>query len=246
MIKTRRFWIFRVLPLIGVGVIALSVIPADLSAAAKLATATPSAATATGFKSVPHVSPTVAPALDQPRVTKASLVTTEDQSGGKFTRPWANWRSLPAVAAPVAPTRTTEAAGLTPARVGQSGVNVRSGPSGTAAKLFALPPGAAIKIGETTNGWVHVYASGTDGWIYSTFLSGQSPDAPAAATQSPRTAPTPGKVVRIAGHVTLRDAPDGLPVYDLQPGERVKIAESDGKWLRVLTVTGDTGWVLTH
>ena len=239
MARTRHFWIARLLPLIGVGVIALAVIPGDLTAGAKLLTPAPTSSTVKGFKSVPRVTPAAPPSIATPLVTKVSLTTAVPANNG-VAIPWVDWSSLPArqgsspAPAPV----------LTPGRVGYSGVNVRSGPSGTAAKLFVLPAGASIETAETTNGWVHIYSGGTDGWIYSTYLLGKSASASTTtATPRPQRATNLGQVVRITAPTSLRDAPGGTPVYDLQPGERVKIAESDGNWIRVLTVSGDTGWV---
>lgn len=56
--------------------------------------------------------------------------------------------------------------------VGGAGVNVRSGPSKSSGKLFALASGAEVTVKDDKRGWLHVVdAKGRAGWVYSSFLS---------------------------------------------------------------------------
>lgn len=55
--------------------------------------------------------------------------------------------------------------------VGGRGVNVRSGPSKSSGKLFALAPGEEVRITQRKRGWLHVVdEQGRTGWAYSSFL----------------------------------------------------------------------------
>ncbi len=55
--------------------------------------------------------------------------------------------------------------------VGGAGVNVRSGPSKSSGKLFALAGGAEVTVKEDRGGWLHVVdAKGRSGWAYKTYL----------------------------------------------------------------------------
>jgi uncharacterized protein YgiM (DUF1202 family) len=55
--------------------------------------------------------------------------------------------------------------------VGGLGVNVRSGPSKSSARLFALEGGKKVTVSENRKGWLRVTDErGRTGWIYSSFL----------------------------------------------------------------------------
>ena len=55
--------------------------------------------------------------------------------------------------------------------VGGRGVNVRSGPSKSNGKLFALAPGEQVRVTQRKRGWLQVVDdSGRSGWIYSSFV----------------------------------------------------------------------------
>ena len=59
--------------------------------------------------------------------------------------------------------------------VGGSGVNVRSGPSRSSSRLFALTGGQEVTVTGNDKGWLSVIdAKGRRGWIYKDYLS--SPD----------------------------------------------------------------------
>jgi hypothetical protein len=75
----------------------------------------------------------------------------------------------PVAAATIA---TIEPPGLGSGQVGDQAVNVRAAPSKDGAKLGVLNAGSAVRLGENTDGWVHVFFSGGDGWVYETYLAG--------------------------------------------------------------------------
>ena len=56
-------------------------------------------------------------------------------------------------------------------RIGGAAVNVRSGPSKNARKIDVLQAHALVRVAEKESGWLHVFYSDRDGWIYSTFLA---------------------------------------------------------------------------
>ena len=74
----------------------------------------------------------------------------------------------PSPAAPIAP--PTEAIKNRLSVV--SGVYVHASPGGQGARLFTLRQGEIVEAMGTTSNWVQVMtASGTTGWVYSTFLT---------------------------------------------------------------------------
>jgi SH3-like domain-containing protein len=158
------------------------------------------------------------------------------------------------IAAPAAPGATpVETASLPGGRIGSSAVNARSGPAADAGKVFVLAAGESIKIGETSAGWTHVYRQdGESGWVYRRYLAGQNaPDSQLATRDSGRQTAQPaagdptGRMARVRSPVPVRSAPAEYAsmVFVLEPGERVRITEARGQWLRVLTEDGDSGWI---
>ena len=76
------------------------------------------------------------------------------------------------VATQVATQVATKVATADTRTVGGAGVNVRSGPSKSSGKLFALASGAEVTVKENKRGWLHVVdAKGRAGWVYSSFLN---------------------------------------------------------------------------
>jgi SH3-like domain-containing protein len=54
-----------------------------------------------------------------------------------------------------------------------AGVNVRASPSSSAEKLFALPGGRKVSVGETERGWLKITdENGRTGWLYEDYVSG--------------------------------------------------------------------------
>jgi SH3-like domain-containing protein len=130
-----------------------------------------------------------------------------------------------------------------------SPVNLRIGPSKSSPALKVLPAGTPVRIAESVRGWVHVYADdGSSGWVYSTFLSGGvQPSQPRIAKfdfdQPAPAAAKPKGRIKLQSQMTVRDGPGGAPIYTVGPGDQVRIAEVRGKWARIVTATGESGWV---
>lgn len=156
------------------------------------------------------------------------------------------------------------------AKVGRSALNVRAGPSTETARLFVLSPNEQVTVVEKDGDWAMVRnAGGESGWVASKYLVGGSFGTPepvkAARTEEPRkraaaeprTASVETEVpekrrsrfeagtVSLGSDVTLRSRPSrmGQRVITLPAGERVGIVEQRGGWIRVVTQTGETGWV---
>ena len=68
--------------------------------------------------------------------------------------------------------QAVEPPGLGSGFIGGLAVNVRAAPSKTGAKIGVLNAGSSVRVGENVGGWVHVFFSGGDGWVYQTYLAG--------------------------------------------------------------------------
>jgi SH3-like domain-containing protein len=138
-----------------------------------------------------------------------------------------------------------EPGNLSPGRIGGSAVNIRSGPSKSSVKLGVLAAGAEVRMGETEGGWVHVWHDGGEGWVYFTYLAGNATASITVRGGLEPTRPSKKKAVEVGSRMVARDLPDSdsKSVFRLQPGERVQILDRRGKWLRVLTVSGESGWI---
>ncbi|HZY67398.1 MAG TPA: SH3 domain-containing protein [Devosia sp.] len=156
---------------------------------------------------------------------------------------------------------------LRPDSIGRSAVNLRAGPSTATASITVLQPGQAVHVGEDDDGWVEVtLPDGTTGWVFSRYLASVAPaQAPAAPKKAEAKKAEPkktetreakakvqggggnleGRTARIDGALIARAQPDGdaKRIFRTSPGERVKILDSRGKWLRILTADGSTGWI---
>lgn len=218
------------LPIIAFGAIGLAVIPADLSAVHDSKTAL------TKTVAAPAVPSFNAAPLPVEAINKAPVIATPTPVAAQDLAPVpaALWR--PAWVRQVATTTATEPPNLTLGQV-NSAVNVRETGLKGSPVLFVLPAGASVRIGETQDGWVHVYSDQGAGWIYSSYL-GERP--PAAATNG---ALPSGQMIRVSGTVTVRDAPGGDPLYKLDAGESIRIVETEDGWARIVTATGEGGWV---
>jgi SH3-like domain-containing protein len=162
------------------------------------------------------------------------------------------------VATPAIPDATDP--DLRPATIGASAVNMRAGPSSSAQQLAVLQPGEAVQTGQNITGWVKVTrADGSSGWMYSSYLSGnaqaQAASDPApkkvASTQQPRATVKGGdgdlrdRMARIGSELPAYDRPGSAAraIFTFSPGERVRIAEVRGNWLRVETNDGTSAWI---
>lgn len=146
-------------------------------------------------------------------------------------------------------------------RVGDSGVNMRVGPSTKTGVIRTLQPGEALAMGPTQRGWVAVRTEdGESGWVYSTYLTG--PALAAAGIERPvrkpeqvREAAEPSesrsrssngvkRYARVAADTQLRAGPSqGTErLFVVPAGERVAVVESRGGWVRVVH-GGESGWL---
>lgn len=161
---------------------------------------------------------------------------------------------------------------LRPDSIGRSAVNMRAGPSTATATIGVLQPGAAVQTGESDGGWVEVtLTDGTTGWVYSRYLAStaatvaaaDAEEAPAAKPSKPNKAAKPsktakavvkgndndrdleGRTARIDAALVARSKPSGNAsgVFRTSPGERVRILDVRGNWLRIITADGSTGWI---
>lgn len=152
------------------------------------------------------------------------------------------------------------------ARVGNSALNVRAGPSSSTAKLFVLQPGEQVRVAETNGSWALVVrGNGESGWAYSRYLAGPELAASRAATAPQRSRPDastatvdrqpaaprareriPGtRYARIDGDVAARAGPsrNAPRLFVVPAGERVAIAEIRDGWAHVVLEGGISGWV---
>lgn len=153
---------------------------------------------------------------------------------------------------------------LRPDSIGASAVNLRAGPSSATATIGVLQPGQAVQTGESDGGWVEVtLPDGTTGWVYSRYLASvaatlaaTAPEKPPAAKSEIRTAKAvvkgrgsdddlEGRTARIDAALVARSRPDGnaTRVFRTSPGERVRILDVRGNWLRIVTADGSSGWI---
>ena len=153
---------------------------------------------------------------------------------------------------------------LRPDSIGSTAVNLRAGPSTATATVTVLQPGQPVQTGESDGGWIEVtLPNGTTGWVYARYLASvatvASAETPPAATTT--TAPAkPGKAVvsgkgangniegrtaRIDAALIARARPNSgaARVFRTEPGERVKILDVRGNWLRIVTTDGNSGWI---
>ena len=73
---------------------------------------------------------------------------------------------------PVTEPAASATAGADLRTVGGAGVNVRSGPGKSTAKLFALASGTEVTVKEDRGGWLHIVdAKKRSGWAYKTYLT---------------------------------------------------------------------------
>ena len=153
---------------------------------------------------------------------------------------------------------------LRPDAIGTSAVNLRAGPSTATATVTVLQPGQAVQTGETDGGWIEVtLPDGTTGWVYARYLASA---APTVATDSSKPSPAAGpaansrkavisgkgsdgnlegRTARIDAPLVARSKPSGSAsgVFRTSPGERVRILDVRGNWLRIVTADGSSGWI---
>jgi SH3-like domain-containing protein len=213
------------------GAIGLSILPADLDAVQSVK---------------PVIAAKPAPTFNAPPIPQEALNKAPILASAAVSRPAetvTSWRPLQA--SPTQPVVMQAAlASSVPsdlrADTVNSAVNVRTEGKKGSPVLFVLPAGAAVQVAETNDGWVHVYSDRGEGWVYSSFI-GAAPRAPEARVASSQDGA--GRTLRLASAVTVRDEPGGDAIYELDAGERIRIVEVEGRWVRIVTSTGEGGWV---
>lgn len=118
---------------------------------------------------------------------------------------------------------------------GDGFLNLRTGPGSAYNIVRRMGHGSAVDILETKGGWslVHHRASGDKGWAYRKYLVNKA--------QSPgmRRVHSPGD-----GFLNMRSGPgsDFAVLQRMYHGDRVKILERKGNWVRVRHGSGAKGW----
>ena len=137
-------------------------------------------------------------------------------------------------------------------RVGDSSINVRSGPSQANKKLFALAAGAEVDVTGKSGEWVAITdGRDRDGWVDASLLENVDlealpvvKNAPAAEAAAPAPA-TAGNVKKVAGSgVTVRSGPgkSNKALFNLSGGTAVTVLDDEKGWLKVKAADGRTGW----
>lgn len=161
-------------------------------------------------------------------------------------------------AALVAPVETTPPIDptLRADAIGPAAVNLRTGPSSASATVGVLQPGQALHAGASQDGWVEVTLDdGTTGWVYSRYLASVAATAPTQVAEADEpssvkavpdsNADLEGKSARIEASIAVRAKPSGNSeaMFRTEPGERVRILDVRGNWLRIRTADGSSGWI---
>lgn len=132
-------------------------------------------------------------------------------------------------------------------RVGDSSVNVRSGPSSSNKRLFALAAGAEIDVTGKSGDWVAITdGKDRDGWVDASLLENVAleklpviEDVPVAEAEQP------ASQKKVAGSgVTVRAGPgkSNKALFSLAGGSDVSVLEDSKGWLKVRDAEGRTGW----
>lgn len=150
---------------------------------------------------------------------------------------------------------------LRPDTIGKSAVNLRAGPSSSTSTITVLQPGQAVQVGAMEDGWAEItLPDGSTGWVYSRYLASVAatlpppePQAAAPATEDTTVArmdvkgngKIEGRTARVESSLAARSIPASSAriVFRTEPGERVKIVDVRGKWLRIVTADGSSGWI---
>lgn len=135
-------------------------------------------------------------------------------------------------------------------RVGDSSINVRSGPSPTNKKLFALAAGAEVDVTGKSGEWVAITdGKDRDGWVDASLLDNVDLKAlpvvknpPAAEAEVPAKASTTRTVA--GSGVTVRSGPgkSNKPLFNLSGGAQVTVLDDEKGWLKIKDDQGRTGW----
>ncbi|UYV37006.1 SH3 domain-containing protein [Rhodobacteraceae bacterium D3-12] len=118
---------------------------------------------------------------------------------------------------------------------GDGYLNLRTGPGSSYDIVRRMTHGAKVDVLEAKGGWLRVRhrTSGREGWAYSKYLV-----RPKANTLQRRVY-SPGD-----GFLNLRSGPGGdfKILRRMHHGDRVRILERKGSWVRVRHSSGAQGW----
>jgi SH3-like domain-containing protein len=133
-------------------------------------------------------------------------------------------------------------------RVGDSAINVRSGPSADNKRLFGLEAGVSVEATGKSGDWVAITdEKDRDGWVDASLLENvdfaalpnvKNPPAPEAPAK-----PSSLKQVASSG-VTVRSGPakGHKALFNLSGGSEVSVLDESKGWLKVQDAEGRTGW----
>lgn len=125
-------------------------------------------------KPVPRPEPlTVTAFAEAPKDTAAEVTAAAKKQLAAVAdkQPVAEARATKPAEVPAAPVKLADVASGDTGTIGGSGVNVRSGPGKSSARLFALAAGEKVKIGENQHGWLKITDDqGRTGWVYKSFI----------------------------------------------------------------------------
>jgi SH3-like domain-containing protein len=205
-------------------------------------------------------------ALLGPSEDPAAAATADIPSGINPVRPDPNLQTAALTTPDTTPSTDLEGAplvdpNLRPDTVGGSAVNLRAGPSSATATITVIQPGQAVQTGESDGGWIEVtLPDGTTGWVYSRYLASNATTTTASADLEQTTSPAKpepkatvqggkgdlqGRTARIQSALTARAKPNSgaATLFQTEPGERVRIIDQRGDWLRIRTSDGSSGWI---
>lgn len=194
------------------------------------------------------------------------VATAEIPSGINPVRPASDPNLQTAALTTPAPTTDLEGAplvdpNLRPDSIGSSAVNLRAGPSSDTATVTVLQPGQVVQTGQSDGGWIEVtLGDGTTGWVFSRYLASNASTATTASTDTTDLADKPepkatiqgkgngdleGRTARIQSALNARSKPNSSAptLFQTEPGERVRILDVRGGWLRIRTADGSSGWI---
>jgi len=129
-------------------------------------------------------------------------------------------------------------------RVGDSSINVRSGPSQDNKRLFALKAGVDVDVAGKADGWVSITDDkGREGWVDATLLDNLDLEAVPVVKDPPAAEPANVKQVTGSG-VTVRAGPgkSNKQLFNLSGGSEVTVADQSKGWLKITDAKGRTGW----
>jgi SH3-like domain-containing protein len=141
--------------------------------------------------------------------------------------------------------------------IGSKAVNLRTGPSTDTATVTVLQAGQPLHAGATQNGWTQITLDdGTTGFVSSRYLASVAATmpaeepAPAVERETTRKAVVSGgdgnlegRTARIESRIAVLAAPGGNTLFRTEPGERVRILDTRGDWLKIRTADGTVGWI---